>query len=85
MRELVVSVAPMKKLVILCVAAAGLIGLTPERAEAIEPTGGLATALPAVVHINQVVVVRHHRRYRTVRRVYYRHGRRIVVFRRVYY
>lgn len=73
----------MKKFVILCVAAAGLTGLAPERAEAAAPVN----TLPAVAHINQTVVVtrRHHRRYRTVRRVTYRNGRRVVVVRRVYY
>ena len=67
-------------------AAAGLTGLGPERAEAAEPGRGPVNALPAVAHVNQVVVVnRRHRRYRTVRRVYFRHGRRVVVYRRVYY
>ena len=76
----------MKKFVILCVAAAGLTGLAPERADAIEPARGPVTALPIVAHVNQVVVVRRrHRRFRTVRRVYFRHGRRVVVYRRVYY
>lgn len=77
----------MKKIVILCLAAAGFAGLGPERAEAAESVRGPVTALPAVAHINQttVVVRRRHRRFRTVRRVTYRNGRRIVVVRRVYY
>ena len=76
----------MRKFVILCVAAAGLTGLAPERAEATEPVRGPAQALPAVAHMNPVVVVnRRHRRFRRVRRVYYRNGRRVVVVRRVYY
>lgn len=77
----------MKKFVILCVAAAGLTGLAPERAEAAAPVRGPVNALPAVAHINEttVVVRRGHRRYRTVRRVTYRNGRRVVVVRRIYY
>lgn len=73
----------MKNLLILGVAAVGLAGFAPTHAEAAAPVN----TLPAVAHINEttVVVTRHHRRYRTVRRVYYRHGRRVVVYRRVYY
>lgn len=72
----------MKKFVILCVAAAGLTGLAPERAQAAAPV----STPPAIAHVNAtVVVVNRHRRYRTVRRVTYRNGRRVVVVRRVYY
>ncbi len=72
----------MRNFLILAVAAAGLTGLAPARAGAAQKV----KTLPRSAHVNETVgVVNRHRRYRTVRRVYYRHGRRIVVYRRVYY
>lgn len=71
----------MKNLLLLSVAAAGLAGFAPVNAEAAAPVN----ALPTIAHVNETVVVTRHRRYRTVRRVYYRHGRRVVVYRRIYY
>lgn len=70
----------MNKLLVLACAAAGVISFSAATASAAEPV----TALPAVVHINQTVVVetghrryhRHHYYRRHHRGYYYRHHRR---------
>ncbi len=85
----------MNKFIALCLAATGLVGLPLTNAGAKEapapitaPASNPVNALPATARVNVTVVVgvhRHHRHYRTVRRVYYRHGRRVVVYRRIHY
>ncbi len=73
----------MNKLIVFCLAAAGMAGLPLPSAQA----SAAGASLPPVVHENLTVVVgvHHHRHYHTVRRVYYRHGYRVVRYRRVYY
>ena len=71
----------MKTFLLLCVAIVGLAGFTPARANAAALAVATASALPPVIHINQVVVVErghryHHRHYYHHRRYYYRHHRR---------
>lgn len=86
----------MNKFLAFCLATAGLASLPLTAASAHAAPACVATApattpvnaLPATAHIDVTVFVgvhRHHRHYRTVRRVYYRHGYRHVVYRRVYY
>lgn len=70
----------MSKFLALACAAVGVVGFSATRAEA--APAQTVTALPAVAHVNQVVVVeRHHRYYhhgyyRHHRRWYWRHHRR---------
>lgn len=80
----------MNKSFALCLAALALTAapLTTARAQeaaapATAPASGV-TALPASVRINEIVIIRRHRHYRTERVVYYRHGVRHVRIRRIY-
>lgn len=86
----------MKRILVLCLASAGLAAAPFTEASAHEtapqrvvvPVNGTPAVLPATVRINETVVVRrrsHHRRYRTVRRTVIRNGHRTTVVRRVYY
>ena len=83
----------MNKLLALFLAAVGFaaLPLTPASAHAVPatvtaPVNGTTATLPAIVRINETVIIeRHHRHFRTVRHVYYRHGVRHVTIRREYY